>query len=241
MTAPALRPQNKALLRADPPRPLDKGHPLRWRFRKTGLAGLADHEVIELLLNLASPVADNGSSARDLLRRFGCLRNVLDASPAELQSAGLSEPAAVAVKIIRETANLYLQHTAEGADILLEPEKISNFWRMRIGGLRHEVFAVAYLDSGYRLLPDGVEILQEGAIDRVAVYPRRVVEAAVRNQAAALLLAHNHPNGQTEPTEHDKVITRAIVLAAETISLRVADHLVVSHRETFSFRKAGLL
>ena len=241
MTAPALRPQNEAPLRVDGLRSLNDARPLHRRFCKTGLAGFVDHEVIELLLTLASPAADAKPTARNLLRRFGRLRNLLDASPAELRSAGLSEPAAVAISIIRETANRYLQHTAEDADVLLEPEKISDFWRMRIGGLKHEVFAVAYLDSGYRLLPDGVEILQEGAIDRVAVYPRRVVEAAVRNQAAALLLAHNHPNGQTEPTEHDKVITRAIVLAAETISLRVADHLVVSHRETFSFRKAGLL
>ena len=125
--------------------------------------------------------------------------------------------------------------------MLRNAAKISDFWRMRIGTLKHEVFAVAYLDSGYRLLPDGVETLQEGTIDRAAVYPRRVVEAALKRQAAALVLAHNHPNGNVQPNEQDKLLTRAIVLAAETISLRVVDHLVVSAQETFSFRQAGLL
>ena len=86
-----------------------------------------------------------------------------------------------------------------------------------------------------------METLQEGTIDRAAVYPRRVVEAALRRQAAALVLAHNHPNRNVEPSEHDKVLTRAIALAAETIGLRVVDHLIVSPEEIFSFRKAGLL
>ena len=127
MTAPALRPQKEARFRANGPRSLNDARPLHRRFRKTGLAGFADHEVIELLLTLASPAADAKPAARDLLQRFGRLRNVLDASPAELRSSGLSEPAAVAISIIRETANRYLQHTAEDADVLLEPEKISDF------------------------------------------------------------------------------------------------------------------
>ena len=125
--------------------------------------------------------------------------------------------------------------------MLLDPERLSNFWLMKIGHFKYEVFAVAYLDSAYRLLRDGVEILQEGTIDRAAVYPRRVVETALKRQAAALVLAHNHPNGNVEPSEQDKVVTRAVVLAAETISLRVVDHLIVSASETFSFREAGLL
>ena len=74
---------------------------------------------------------------------------------------------------------------------------------MRIGALRDEVFEVAYLDSGYRLLRGGVERLEEGTIDRAAVYPRRVMQAALKLGAAALVLAHNHPNGHVQPSEHD--------------------------------------
>ena len=112
---------------------------------------------------------------------------------------------------------------------------------MRIGALPHEVFEVAYLDSGYRLLRDGVERLEEGTIDRATIYPRRVIEAALRRQAAAIVLAHNHPNANLTPSEQDKVITRMIVLAAETVSIKVADHLIVSAQDAFSFKKAGLL
>ena len=225
-------------------RPHYHGHRkrLRERFLKNGLTGFAEHEVIELLLTLAIPRTDVKQPAKALLERFGSLRGVLDAPLSELCSvAGVGEVAAIALHIIRESATLYLQESSEGAEVLHDPKRLGDFWRMRIGALRHEVFAVAYLDTAYRLLRNGVETLQEGTIDRAAVYPRRVVEAALRRQAAALVLAHNHPNGNVDPSEHDKVLTRAIVLAAETISLRVVDHLIVSQEEVFSFRKAGLL
>ena len=83
--------------------------------------------------------------------------------------------------------------------------------------------------------------LEEGTIDRADVYPRRVVEAALKRGAAALVLAHNHPNGDVQPSEQDKILTRALVLAAETVHLKIVDHLIVSRDEAFSFRKAGLL
>lgn len=215
---------------------------LRVRFRKSGFAGFAQHEVVELLLTLAIPRSDVKQQAKALLKRFGSLREILDAPPTELRSVeGIGEVAAISLKVIREAATLYLQESSREVEILRDPERLSDFWRMQIGHLKHEVFAVAYLDSAYRLLRDGVETLQEGTVDRAAVYPRRVVEAALKREAAALVLAHNHPNGNVEPSEQDKVVTRAIVLAAETISLRVVDHLIVSASESFSFRKAGLL
>ena len=215
---------------------------LRERFLKSGLVGFAEHEVIEMLLTLAIPRLDVKQPAKALLERFGSLRGVLDAPLTELRSVkGIGEVASISLKVIREAATLYLLETSEEAQVLREPERLSDFWRMRIGHLKHEVFAVAYLDSAHRLLRNGVETLQEGTIDRAAVYPRRVVESALRRQAAALVLAHNHPNGNVEPSEQDKMVTRAVALAAETISLRVVDHLIVSAAKTFSFREARLL
>ncbi len=221
-----------------------KGHRsrLRERFQKSGFGGFAEHEVIELLLTMAMTRSDVKPQAKMLLERFGSLRGILDAPVSELQSVkGIGEISAILLKVIRESATMYLLEASKETEVLSDPERLSNFWRMRIGHLKNEVFAVAYLDSAYRLLRNGVETLQEGTIDRAAVYPRRVVEAALNRQAAALVLAHNHPNGDVEPSEQDKMITRAVTLAAETISIRVVDHLIVSASETFSFRKAGLL
>ena len=215
---------------------------LRERFLKSGLAGFADYEVVELLLTLAVPRADVKQPAKALIARFGSLRGILDASVEELRAiSGIGSVTPVALQIIKAAATLYLQQSSEGNDSLADSARLSEFWRMRIGALQNEVFEVAYLDSGYRLLREGVDRLEEGTIDRATVYPRRVVEAALKRGAAAVVLAHNHPNGNLTPSEHDKVLTRAIILAAETVHLKVVDHLIVSPQDTFSFRKAGLL
>ena len=227
---------------ADAPTHAGHRHRLRERFLKAGLSGFADYEIVELLLTLAIPRADVKPQAKALIARFGTIRGILDAPLDELRNVdGLGEVAPVALRIIREAASLYLQQSAEAREVLTDPARVTDFWRMRIGALPNEVFEVAYLDSSYRLLRDGVERLEEGTIDRAAVYPRRVIESALRKHAAALLIAHNHPNGNVAPTEPDKLITRGIVLAAETVSLRVVDHLIVSRDSVFSFRGAGLL
>lgn len=217
-------------------------HRLRERFIKSGIDGFADYEVVELLLTLAIPRCDVKQQAKDLIERFGGLRNILDASFDELRAVkGIGEVAPVALKIIRAAAALYLQQSEELRESLSDTSKLVDFWRMRVGALSCEVFEVAFLDSGYRLLRDGVETLEEGTIDRAAVYPRRVLEAAIRRGAAAIVLAHNHPNGCVDPSEQDKVLTRAIVLAAETVGVKVVDHLIISQNDSFSFRKKGLL
>ncbi len=215
---------------------------LRERFLRSGYEGFSDYEVVELLLTLAIPRSDVKQPAKALIERFGNLRGIMDAPIEELQAVkGIGSVAPVALRIIRSASALYLQQAAEKAESLADPEALVTFWRMRIGALRDEVFEVAYLDSGCRLLRDGVDRLEEGTTDRATVYPRRVVESALKRGAAVLVLAHNHPNGRAQPSEQDKTLTRALVLAAETVHLKILDHLIVTPDEVFSFRKAGLL
>ena len=217
-------------------------HRLRERFLKSGLSGFAEHEIVELLLTLCIPRRDVKPAAKTLLQRFGTLRAILDAPASDLQQVtGIGEVAPIALRVIRETATLYLQQQAEESTTLASPDSLSAFWRSRLGGLRNEVFEVAYLDGGGKLIRNGVETLEEGTVDRAAVYPRRVIEAALRRGAAAIVCAHNHPNGDVRPSEQDKVLTRALVLAANTVQLKLLDHLIVSPDAVFSFRKEGLM
>lgn len=215
---------------------------LRERFIKNGFQGFADYEVVELLLTLTIPIYDVKKPAKALIERFGNLRNILDAPFEELQKVkGIGSVTPIALRIIREATGLYLQQSAEQRDSFADPEALFLFWRTKIGALPHEVFQVGYLDSGYRLLRDGIETLEEGTVDRATVYPRRVVEAALRSNAAALVFAHNHPNGNIQPSEQDRVLTKALVLATATVQIKVLDHLIVSADNVFSFRKEGLL
>lgn len=215
---------------------------LRERFVNSGIEGFGEHEVVELLLTLAIPRSDVKEPAKELLKKFGNLREILDAPPDELRSVeGIGSVTPIALKIIRSVATLYLQQSSEEEAVLNETGRIREFWRMRLGKQRNEVFDVAYLDSGLRLMRSGVERLAEGTTDRATVYPRRVIEGALKHGASAVMLAHNHPNGNVAPSEQDKLITRSIVLAAEPLSLQIADHVIVSPDEVFSFREAGLL
>jgi DNA repair protein RadC len=229
-------------MKLDQPHYLGHRQRLRYRFIKNGLKGFAEHEVIELLLTLAIPRKDVKEPAKRLLAHFVNLRGILDAPIEELQKIeGIGTVTPIALRIIREAANLYLQQKAEIEMSFSCPQSLYEFWMAKLGGLRDEVFEVAYLDSAYRLLRDGIERLEEGTIDRAAVYPRRIMEAALRRGAASLIFAHNHPNEDLTPSEQDKVLTRALVLAATTLQINVFDHIIVSKDATFSFRKEGLL
>ncbi|MGA9041348.1 MAG: DNA repair protein RadC [Terriglobales bacterium] len=215
---------------------------LRARFEKNGLDAFADYEIVELVLTLAIPRGDVKPLAKKLIARFGNLRGILDAPAEELRVvSGVGSVTPIALRVLRAVATIYLQQTAEERELLRDPEAIDRFWRARLGDLQHEVFEVGYLDSSNRLMREGVERLEEGTIDRATVYPRRVMEAALRRGASALIFAHNHPNGNVQPSEQDKTLTRALVLAAAALQIKVIDHLVVSTTTVFSFRKEGLL
>ena len=163
------------------------------------------------------------------MQRFGNLRGILDASPEDLyETEGIGSVTPISLKVIRAMSTLYLQQVAEETETLSDLTSLSAFWRMRIGGMNVEVFQVAYLNTGYRLMREGVETLEEGTVDRATVYPQRVIESALRRGAAALVLAHNHPNENVQPSEQDKILTRALVLAAETVHLKIVDHLIIS-------------
>jgi DNA repair protein RadC len=215
---------------------------LRTRFEKSGLAGFAPHEIIELILTLAIPRKDVKEPAKLLLKKYGSLRNVLDADLSELREIhGVGTVTPIALKIIKEIASLYLEEGVQGSKYGTEMESLVKLWQVRIGSSKTELFEVAYFDSGLRLMIDGIETLEEGTIDRSSVYPRKVVESALRKKSAALVFAHNHPNGIVQPTEEDKLLTRALTLAAATVQIQVLDHLIISDNNHFSFRKEGLL
>lgn len=215
---------------------------LRQRFLKSGFSGFADHEVVELLLTLCIPRRDVKQPAKALLRRFGTVKGVLDAPPEELrQIAGIGEVAPVALRVIREAANLYLRQRAEERPLLNGVDELIDFWRARLGGLKHEVFEVAYLDKQYRLMPDGVVRLEEGSTDRTVVYPGKVMKAALARHAVFIVIAHNHPSGQLKVSAEDKLLTRRLVEAARAVDLKLLDHIIVTPDDALSFLDERLL
>jgi DNA repair protein RadC len=212
---------------------------LRERFLQSGLEAFAPHEVLELLLTLAIPRKDVKIPAKLLLQRFGSLKGVLDA-PSEAVSGvpGIGSVAPIALRIVREAASLYTRETAELSQGV---DDLPHLWGIRFGGLEKEVFEVAFLDPGGRVMKDGIERLTEGTVDRATVYPRTVMQAALRRNSSGVVLAHNHTNGDPAPSQKDELLTRALVLAGQTLDVKVLDHLIVGNSGVFSFADAGLL
>ena len=213
---------------------------LRERFAKTGADGFHDYEILELLLTYAIPRRDVKPLAKELLRKFGALSGVLDARAAELRAVkGVGTAAATLLRLSRELMTQYLAQGLAERGALSSPADAAAFARAKIAGLPHEAFMLVFLNAKNEVT--GHEILQEGTVDRVAVYPRRVMEAALARGAAGLILAHNHPSGHPEPSEEDRRLTRALVQAAKTLDLRLLDHLIVAGAKHYSFAQAGIL
>jgi len=228
-------------MKSDSEKPHYFGHRnrLRERLKKAGLASFQDYEAVELLLTLAIPRKDVKIPAKEAIKRFGSFRGVLDAPFEELKKIpGIGEVAPFAIRFIREAATLYLQPRSQ-ADLTLkrtEPETISledpkilfNYCMAALGANTDEVFKVIYLDSRFKVIDH--ETLTEGTIDRATVYPRKVMESALKKKASILIFAHNHPDGNINPSDHDKTLTRALLLAAKTLNITVYDHLALTTR-----------
>ena len=211
---------------------------LRERFAEGGLDGFHDYEVLELLLTFALPRKDVKQAAKDLDERFKGLAGALDAEPAELEKIeGLGPQAALFFPLLRAAMGRYFLREAALSDVIASPEAVVRYCRAELEGEKNEIFMVLHLSTKNRIL--SVDRLAEGSLDRAAVYPRRVIEAAFKANAAALILVHNHPSGDPAPSPEDRQLTREISAAAKPLGLKVHDHLVIGRARHFSFRANG--
>ena len=225
--------------------PLDfNGHRkrLRERFRKNGLRGFSEHEILELLLTLCIPRKDVKGLAKSLLKKFGNIRGVFDASVHSLSEIkGIGDVSITGIFLIKAFALHYLQLRTSEVPIFNNNDALVKFWQARLSGLKHEVFEVAYLDNSYRLIDDGIERLEEGTVDRTVVYPRKVLSLALSHDASSIVIAHNHPSGDSTPSQADFRLTQALRYASDVLSIRLLDHIIIAKESFYSFRQSGFL
>jgi len=212
---------------------------LRAEFLRNGYAGMDDYKAIELLLTFFIPRLDVKTPAKRAVERFGSFRGVLDATPEELSKIdGIGRIAAENIRLVRLAAEHYLRQGTETKDPLVDIESLHGYCRMAMGSLAIEQFRVFYVDGAGRITKQSIS---DGTVDRANVFPREVMHGALTQNAVAVIVAHNHPTGDPTPSEHDKMLTRALALAAETVGVRLHDHLIVAADAVFSFRSEGLL
>jgi DNA repair protein RadC len=213
---------------------------LREKFMKSGLAGFHDYEIVELLLTLGQPRRDCKQAAKEAIKRFKNLRGVLDASATELEKIdGIGPLNSFGVRFVREVSGEYLKEKALDRRSLDSERAVLDYLYQSMSGLSKEVFKVLYLNSQNALLE--TENLFHGTVNASAVFAREVMEAAIAHHATALIFVHNHPSGNTTPSQDDRSITRELVLASSVMNLKVLDHLIIGDNSHFSFAAAGLI
>jgi len=213
---------------------------LRERFLDGGLVGFHDYEIIELLLSLGTPRRDCKQQAKEAIRRFKTLRGVLAASPQELQQIrGIGPHSAFGIKLVQEVAREFLKERIAKGPVYRSSREVFDYLYHSMRDLKKEVFKVLYLNSQHQII-EMVDLFQ-GTVDSSFVPPREVIESALEKNATALIFAHNHPSGNTEPSQNDKQVTRDLVYAGSIMQIKVIDHLIIGNNTYFSFASEGLI
>lgn len=220
-----------------------KGHRLlrtsaRTRLQTLGTQALSDVELLSLILRPGKPTSAHDLGA-DLLTAYGSLRALLIADPQRARAQGLSSVNYAALQAALEIARRHYQELMMAAPALNSPRIAREFFHMRMRDLPYEVFAVLYLDNRDRVIQ--FKELFRGTIDSAAVHTREVVKDALAHNAAAVIVAHNHPSGLAEPSQADELVTRRLKEALALVDIRLIDHLVVGDGCIESFAERGLL
>ena len=212
----------------------------REKLLSQGPTALSDAELLAIFLRTGTPGQTAVELARELLGEFGSLRGLLQANQQQLCAAhGLGPAKFAQLQAVLELARRHLGERLQRGDLLLNPEATRRYLITTLGDLPHEVFCCLFLDTRHRLIC--YEELFQGTIDGASVHPREVVRRALHHNAAAVILAHNHPSGVAEPSDADQRITRRLKQALQLVDIRVLDHLVVGDRTAMSFAEHGLL
>jgi DNA repair protein RadC len=197
-------------------------------------------ELLAVLLQRGQDAAAARELAQRLLRRFGGLRGLLHADARELgNERGVGEVRLAVLRTIPEIARRYFEETLPKGAAIRSPADTERFLLARLRDRPHEVFCCLYLDNRHRVIQ--FEELFRGTIDGTSVYPREVVKQALSVNAAAIILAHNHPSGVAEPSQADERITRRVKSALELVDIRLLDHLVIGDGTCTSLASRGLL
>ncbi|MBI5374003.1 MAG: DNA repair protein RadC [Candidatus Schekmanbacteria bacterium] len=213
---------------------------IREKYISGGCAGWHDYELLELLLTYAIPRRDIKPIAKSLVEKFGSLNGVLDAEASELKSIkGIGENCIALLSIIKDIQKIYLQKRLDDKALVTSPKSACDYLMAELKGEKNEKIVVLFLNKGNR--PVHTETVQEGTVDRAPLYPRKVVEKALKHHSTAIIVAHNHPGGSLRPSEDDKNITRLLQEALSPLDIKLLDHIIISEKGYFSFREEGLL
>lgn len=210
----------------------------REKLLTRGPQALSDAELLAIFLRTGTQGMNVLELSDFLLRESGSLRALFSASKDQFCAhKGLGEAKYVQLQAVLEMTQRYLAETLKRGDALTSPQQTKLYLSSVLRDRQREAFYILFLDNQHRVIQD--EVLFEGTIDAASVYPREVVKRALYHNAAALILAHNHPSGIAEPSQSDRRITQRLIDALALVDIRILDHFVVGDGEVISFAERG--
>jgi len=213
---------------------------LRERFRKGGAEALGDYELLELILFRALPRRDVKPLAKAMIARFGSFAEALSARPERLREIeGLGEAAIVELKIVEAAAKSLAKAAISKRLTLSSFSAVVDYCRTAMAFLDREEFRVLFLDKKNGLIAD--EVLGTGTVDHAPVYPREILRRALELGASALILVHNHPSGDPQPSTDDIRLTHQIMEVGKPLNVAVHDHLIVGKQGHVSLKGLRLI
>lgn len=213
---------------------------LRNRYASIGLDGFEAHQILELLLFYAIPRRDTNELAHTLLQRFGSISGVFEAEISELENIpGMGRNSAILLSLVPSLCRRYMNDRWGDKPLLDSSVKAGEFAVSLFMGRKYEAFYALCLDNQNRL--NYAALVHEGTINEAPVYPRLIVETALRHKASSVILAHNHPGGSLKPSGADIECTKRICTALEAISVHVIDHIIAAGDKYTSLAEKGVL
>lgn len=212
----------------------------REKLLERGASSLSDAELLAIFLRIGVTGKSAVDLARELLIRFGSLTQLFASSEKDFcETHGMGQAKYAQLQAVLEMSRRALQEEMQRGEALNSPRAVREYLQLLLGGRQQEVFLVLFLDTQHRVIAS--EELFRGTLSQTSVYPREVVKRTLAHNAAAVILAHNHPSGVAEPSQADRLLTDALKQALSLVDVRVLDHFVVAGGQTLSFAEKGLI
>lgn len=209
-------------------------------YLKSGFTGWHDYEILEFLLFYALPQKNTKWMAKKLIEEFKTLDGVLTADFDRLQTVkGIGPHAATLFKVVKEISTIFLERQMEHIDIVSSPSIAVEYLRLKLLKSREEKFIVLFLNNQNQVISS--EILQTGTVNKSVLYPRTIIERALKHNATGIILAHNHPSGTLEASKEDIVISNKLKEACKNIDVNLLDHIIITDTNYLSLKAKSLV
>lgn len=219
---------------------MHKNQSFKKRYLTNGLSSFDKTEMLEFLLSLHVDNKDHYNLAKELTGRYKSLNDIVDESDVELQNLpDFREEYLIGLKLPHHFANVYLYEKSQMKPVTSDPEAVYNFLIHSMRGNKNEQFNVLYLNTRNEVLKN--EVIFNGTVSQVSVYPREIIKSAIRYNASGLILAHNHPSGNLSPSNEDINMTKRMKDISKLLDINLLDHIIIAGDKYLSLYKEGLM